>query len=447
MRITKLYIKQYKNLKEFTWEINADSPIVVIVGKNASGKTNLLNALIHIFGQCYAYTQGKLPKSIFDFSITYETNFQGKNLPITFKHENSKYSFYQNDDITRAIRDKNALPEKIFTYYSGESKLFSNTIEQYNAYELITYLFPQDNHFILLSVFSSRLSTIKENILHQQFQIKEFLSFTLTIQNPHNKISNKADKPGIHNFWGAPDHLKKFYEQLVSVCSTKRGKQVFRNGKLTLTIGKDGLDTIMEDLYEYDLYNLLQQSAGYGFIRQIDNFSFLKEGVTTPIGFDDLSEGERQRIGLLGAFAVYQGKETLFLLDEPDAFAHPRWQWDFVPDIQAAIGDTHFQQVILATHSPIVVSTLTEPAFMMNGGKISKMNSTFGYSVDETLAEQDVPWRKGEVANTLKKYLALIQDGKAQSEEAKALRKSLESSLGKNHQELKGADDLISLYE
>jgi AAA15 family ATPase/GTPase len=437
MRITKVYIKEYKNLYDFNWELE-DTPISVIVGKNASGKTNLLAALVEIFIYALHYVQGKSSKSSFDFSISY---VKEDNVLITFK---DKFSLYQNDNPTQAIQDSTALPEKIFAYYAGESKTISKLIIENKAFDLFAYLFPQDNHFLLLSMFGSRLERIKENILHKQFGIKELISFDIVIQNPYSK---KIDNPSISNFFGAPPDLTIFFQKLKDISQTSRGNVVFRNGQLTLTIGKDKFDTLMENMYEYDLYQTFQRCSSLGFIRKIDQFQFIKEGVENPIGYEDLSEGERQRLGLLGAFAVYQGKETLFLLDEPDAFAHPRWQWDFVPDLYDAIGHTASQQVIFTTHSPIVLSSLSNPAYKIQNGTISKMNATFGNTVDETLAEQEVPYREGEVADKLKIYLALIQEGEAQSDEAKEIRLFLENKLGENHQELKGADDLIFLYE
>lgn len=447
MRITKLSIKKYKNIHDFEWELNPDSPVTVIIGRNASGKTNLLAAILDIFGQCDAYVKGKSIRSGFVFSINYTTIYKDQDTTITFKWENNQYSLYQNDNPDLAIRDNDVLPDRIFTYYAGEMPPFKKIISKYSAWGLCSYLFPQDNQFLLLSMFGSQLSYIKEDILRNLLKIEELVDFTIVLQNPKQKIhSNQAAT--ISNFWNAPPNLTAFYKKLSEVSTKRRTEKTFRNSKLILTISAEGLAKIMEEgYYEYDFFRLLQHSSSLGFIRNIEQFSFSKVGIKEIIGFEDLSEGERQRVGLLGAFSVYQGKETLFLLDEPDAFAHPRWQWEFVPDILKMIGYSNSQQVILATHSPIVLSSLSEPAFMMQEGKISKMNSTFGNSINETLAVQDVPWRESEVADKLKKYLGLIQGGQAQSELAKGIRRELENKLGKNHSELKGVDELIELYE
>jgi recombinational DNA repair ATPase RecF len=62
MRIQKLSIKNYKNLEDFTWEINPNYPVAVIVGKNGSGKTNLLEAIISIFQDLQLHGGNRKPR-------------------------------------------------------------------------------------------------------------------------------------------------------------------------------------------------------------------------------------------------------------------------------------------------------------------------------------------------------------------------------------------------
>lgn len=393
MRITKLYIEKYKNLQDFEWELNPNSPITAIIGKNASGKTNLLAAIMEIFGQCYAYINGKNHKSFFTFSISYQTIYKGQDTLITFKWENNQYALFQNNDPSLAIRERDALPDRIFTYYAGELTTFTNIIGKYNAWGFFSYLFLQDNQFLLLSMFGSRLESIKEDILKKQIKIERLVDFTIVLQNPRKKISS-TKPPTIENFWNAPTHLAEFYQELRSVSSEIKIDKTFRNSKLILTIKAEGFAKIMENRYEYDLNELLKESSGKGFIRKIENFSFIKEGVNTPIDFEDLSEGERQRIGLLGAFAVYQGKEALFLLDEPDAFAHPSWQNRLIEDIRNALdSEVRNSQVILTSHSPNIISNVfkNELTILSNiNGTVQLKTVTFnpyGQSIENVLID------------------------------------------------------------
>ena len=49
MRIDKLYIDEFKNLRDFTIDLNDSSMHTVLLGQNAAGKSNLLEALVIIF--------------------------------------------------------------------------------------------------------------------------------------------------------------------------------------------------------------------------------------------------------------------------------------------------------------------------------------------------------------------------------------------------------------
>jgi recombinational DNA repair ATPase RecF len=66
MRLTSVYISQYKNLKNFTLNFDGNSFIDVFVGKNGSGKSNLFEALIEIFRHLYEYGKNKVGSSGFE---------------------------------------------------------------------------------------------------------------------------------------------------------------------------------------------------------------------------------------------------------------------------------------------------------------------------------------------------------------------------------------------
>lgn len=49
MRIDKVYIKEFKNLKEFSVELDTEQLTNVFIGKNGAGKSNFIEALVIIF--------------------------------------------------------------------------------------------------------------------------------------------------------------------------------------------------------------------------------------------------------------------------------------------------------------------------------------------------------------------------------------------------------------
>ena len=73
MRLKSVYISRYKNLKDFSLTFDGDSFIDVFVGKNATGKSNLFEALIEIFRHLYEYDDEK-DKLDFNYRLNFEIN-------------------------------------------------------------------------------------------------------------------------------------------------------------------------------------------------------------------------------------------------------------------------------------------------------------------------------------------------------------------------------------
>ena len=137
MRIDKVHIKtRFKNLENFQIDIDAGERETVLLGLNATGKSNFLEALVVIFRDLDFENSPK-----FDFYLKYECkghqieidvikgvyNFKIDESPIK-----SKSSFFKNKDLY--------LPKHIFVYYSGVNnrmkELFNPHLKKY--YDSIT---------------------------------------------------------------------------------------------------------------------------------------------------------------------------------------------------------------------------------------------------------------------------------------------------------------------
>ena len=53
MKLKKLHINQYKNLKDFTIDFESGNGLTMLVGNNGSGKSNVLEAISGIFHDLY----------------------------------------------------------------------------------------------------------------------------------------------------------------------------------------------------------------------------------------------------------------------------------------------------------------------------------------------------------------------------------------------------------
>ena len=71
MRIDKVYIESFKNLKQFSIDFDETQMNTVLLGENATGKSNFIEAIILIFKYI---DLGKTPPAAdyFDYMIEYK---------------------------------------------------------------------------------------------------------------------------------------------------------------------------------------------------------------------------------------------------------------------------------------------------------------------------------------------------------------------------------------
>jgi predicted ATPase len=437
MRITKLYIKSFKNLQDFTWELNPEYPVAVIVGKNASGKSNLLEAILLIFAQVRT---DKIDKK-FHFEVVYQDIDRNE---IVFRNDEKGFFATRNGN---AIDPNRVFPKQIVSYYAGVSQRMGGLIGEYRKKKESTkdldIVYIQTTHykFALLALLGSDLERSK--LLLGKLEIEKIDTFQIKIQQPYNKLSQTSSRD---NYWSAPPNLALFFETLYQNSKGLRKEKVWKTEGLILDFDAKGITGLIKSYYENQLFEYLSESLSYGFIRDVD-ITFKKKGVDDYLIFEDLSEGEKQKIGMRGTIELFLGNETLFLLDEPDAFAHPRWQWEFVPDLHETLGDSLSSQVIFVTHSPLVLSTVKDNAFVMENGKIEPLYGIYGEDVSMSLARMDTDDRLKEVDDKIALYKAMIQDGNIHTDSAKQLKAELVEELGINHSAIIALSPLETLYE
>lgn len=132
MRLLRVYIDGYRNLKNVTVDFDKESLTTVVIGENGSGKSNLIEAIVEIFR---AWDFDEAHKIGFEYEVVYRVRefsvrLRGnpdKSNPGSFI-PNASWSdpcFPQNRGhgiSSRKIYDKKLLPDLIFGYYSGSGR-------------------------------------------------------------------------------------------------------------------------------------------------------------------------------------------------------------------------------------------------------------------------------------------------------------------------------------
>src|SRR5262245_50896753 len=127
MRLDKVTIPEFKNLKDLTIDFDETSPYTVLVGENGSGKSNLIEALAIIFRDIDLDVEVQ-------FSFDLEYRCRGRKIRVAAE-ANHRPRFWVFDDASadgkelsrKQFREEDEngrplyRPAFVFGYYSGPS--------------------------------------------------------------------------------------------------------------------------------------------------------------------------------------------------------------------------------------------------------------------------------------------------------------------------------------
>jgi predicted ATP-binding protein involved in virulence len=179
----------------------------------------------------------------------------------------------------------------------------------------------------------------------------------------------------------------------------------------------------------------------------------LKEGSVLP--FKLLSDGVRNMLAIVADIAFrcvalnpHLGKQAacqsdgVVLIDEIDLHLHPAKQQQVILDLKNIFSKIQF---IATTHSPVILSTVADNVITLKDNQAYRTNHTYGRDVNNVLKlAMGTLARLESVQKNVDNYLALIEEGSGKSEEALALRQTLEATVGIEDPELVKADVLIN---
>ncbi len=385
MRVHRLHIRHsehspgFKNLIDFAIDFNQDSPTAVLVGRNGTGKSNVLEALTVIFRDL------DLELSTPPFSYELEYTCHGRRISLDADPDRPTRRIQVSVDglalTLKAFREKKRdyLPKYVFGYYSGPSnrmqehflkhqeKFYNKLIKNPDdaAIPLRPLFFAQHIHsqFVLLAFFLEQDRAVLE-FLDEQLGITGLDSVLFVMKQPPWN-----SKKGDERFWRARGVVASLLDRLYShALAPMRYKW-----KVPLRFRKT---TKLEHLYLYlpDAEALSQLKARYAtqqdFFKALESTyisELMREVRTrvkarcaeTPLTFRELSEGEQQLLMVLGLLRFTREDESLFLLDEPDTHLNPAWSVQYLEFLKTIGGLGDNGHVILATHDPLVISGLT----------------------------------------------------------------------------------------
>lgn len=108
---------------------------------------------------------------------------------------------------------------------------------------------------------------------------------------------------------------------------------------------------------------------------------------------EQLSSGQWGWLGTFGSLVAEMRHNSLILVDEPENSLHPRWQQEFIRELHAIVSGFENCQVVVATHSPLIASgvsqewgsirTLTRPKRVGAFVRSVEVPTAFGWSASD----------------------------------------------------------------
>lgn len=369
MRLRSVWISQYKNLRDFSLGFDGDGFIDIFVGKNGSGKSNFLEALIEIFDHIFAFDPDAAGPG-FDYAISFEiadaeTRIEWRDGLLIINGREGRRSFRGAE-----------LPDHILVYYSGHNPNVGELIDRYE--------------FKFTAKIDGPSFADSPKILPVAGEIKDLLlAMMLLLPDNHpgraallQRLAIRRVKPEIRVVLKRPRYAQGRNAFQYDVDDLVGGKYWKPRGPTREFLSR--LDTCLSpppergpirtegyqaeaDAYFLflDTERLRAEFAGDGICSLFRQFYSLKVlGMLAVIsvevelesgftgGTAGFSDGQFQMVYMLATAELFKDRNVISLFDEPDAFLHPEWQFDFLRQVNAISEHaTRTNHILINTHS------------------------------------------------------------------------------------------------
>ena len=388
MRIDKIYIEEFKNLRDFKIDLNEEYMNAVLLGQNAAGKSNLLEALVIIFRDLDLEDE-----TSFDYIIEYQckdnflkveggpkTTGKYKFYLGTKKESTIKYSTKMVRKVDIKRNKEEYLPKYVFSYYSGVS---NRLLEHFDKHQTRFYKALLDgidapprplfyarqihSYFVLMAFYAFSDEKVSE-FLKEFLGIEGLESVLFVLKEPVWAKNKKEAEP--LNFWTSKGVVRNFLDDLwdasmAPIVHEDTVREDFRRShkqeQLYLYISNQ--DKLIEIAKKYgtntEFFKSLESTYISDLIQEV-RVKVKKVNVHGDVTFKELSEGEQQLLTVLGLLRFTKEDESLILLDEPDTHLNPLWKWKYMNLLEEYSGKDDSSQILMTTHDPLVIGGLAK---------------------------------------------------------------------------------------
>lgn len=332
MKLKNIYIEEYRNIKEITFDFSNHTNYAALVGLNGSGKSNLLEAISLIFASVY---------SNLALDWKYALEYVIGDVLISIKNGSIRAN---NKRITKEDK-KQFLPNRIIACYSGEEKRMWEEI--YKAFYddflkgIRNNKLGSSQKLIYINKYSWDIALIallchenSKQFVKDTFKIDDISKVTVDFKFNEKKLASYKDNEVID-----------FISRLRGESKKNKGAPLSINYIGTLDL-KESDNLKYSRLIYYYLYTATMPKE--------DKILELKVNFNN-IDVKKLSEGEKKLILIKCIMDILSDEKSLVLLDEPDAHLHISRK----KEIKNLIDKSDYFTVF-TTHSPVLLNSLPE---------------------------------------------------------------------------------------
>lgn len=349
MQLISLWVKDFKNLKNFTINFENQENLSIIIGNNGSGKSNILELLSGIFAELYE------DKEFIESSYTLIYSINDKIVEITKEYEYGEKNFttYKVNGVNQSkshLNTQNLLPNNIIALYSGEDDRLYKTYYEYFANNYLRSL--------------SKVLAPKNNMIYID---KKYWGIALLAFIIREQEYPEEEKAFLKNELNINEVLDIYLE-----FDPAKIKKLKNNSPLDIfvkNINPDKLPLISMSIEFFYPYVMYAYTTG-------ELFTILSQGITTgaikdvSLVFNDdnipsehMSEGEKKKILVKTVFDILGTENSLILMDEPDAHLHVAAKDSFYNLAKQSSLDR--RSIVITTHSPTLTNCADDKHIVM----------------------------------------------------------------------------------
>jgi predicted ATPase len=364
MRLRSVWISNYKNLQDFCIDFAGDGFIEVFVGKNGSGKSNFLEAMIEICDHLFDFERAdSVPQ--FNYSIAYELG--GETVTVAWKEN----TLWVNERERSAIGNT-PRPDNVIVYYSGQNRSVARLVERYERRfrsRIRGADLTESPRFIGIGPDYKKLLILLLLLLPEDRRARQFLCEKLGILGVRGRVTLRLAAPAFagrrsHDpfnpselFWGVEGVTRQFLDELMACIEggATPGALYDRDANrydMTLSVGL--FRRVFADRPSEEIFRLFNNLRILGMLEDITMDVTLQGLEVSDLGL--FSDGQFQSVYLFAISELFKDRECITLLDEPDAFLHPEWQYEFLEQTEAiSEAAARTNHILMSSHSAVTL--------------------------------------------------------------------------------------------